>query len=83
MPLQESRRWPAGSHGRTGGPRRLVRGCGSSFQEPHGHLGQGQQEIRRGTVGFASSGWKTKPVWAMNQKSLSPAYTSRSDRYLG
>ncbi|MBO9879260.1 DUF4113 domain-containing protein [Xanthomonas sp. D-99] len=34
-----------------------------------------------GTAEFASSGWKTKP-WAMNQKSLSPAYTSGSDQLL-
>ncbi|WDM68982.1 DUF4113 domain-containing protein [Xanthomonas cucurbitae] len=35
-----------------------------------------------GTAGFASSVLKTKPVWAMNQKSLSPASTSGSDQLL-
>ena len=45
-------------------------------------LDKANQKFGRGTVGFASSGWKQKPVWAMNQKSLSPAYTSRWDQLL-
>ncbi|MGH8465659.1 MAG: DUF4113 domain-containing protein [Pseudomonas sp.] len=36
----------------------------------------------RGTMGLAASGWQAKPQWAMNQKSLSPAYTSRWDQLL-
>jgi len=40
----------------------------------------------RGTMGMASSAWRSKgpalakPVWAMNQKNLSPAYTTRWDQ---
>lgn len=45
-------------------------------------LDMANQKFGRGTVGFASSGWKPKPMWAMNQKSLSPAYTSRWDQLL-
>lgn len=37
----------------------------------------------RGTMGIAASALVSrKPVWAMNQKSLSPAYTSRWDQLL-
>lgn len=36
----------------------------------------------RGTLGLAASGWRQQPRWAMNQKSLSPAYTSRWDELL-
>lgn len=36
----------------------------------------------RGTLGLAASGWRVRPEWAMNQKSLSPAYTSRWDQLL-
>lgn len=42
----------------------------------------------RGTMGMASAAWRArgkalaKPVWAMNQKSLSPAYTTRWDQLL-
>lgn len=36
----------------------------------------------RGTLGLAASGWRVRPQWAMNQKSLSPAYTSRWDQLL-
>ena len=45
-------------------------------------LDKANQKFGRGTVGFASSGWKPKPMWAMNQKGLSPAYTSRWDQLL-
>jgi hypothetical protein len=40
----------------------------------------------RGTVAMASSAWQpravgsVRPRWAMNQKSLSPAYTTRWDQ---
>lgn len=42
----------------------------------------------RGTMGMASAAWRArgktlaKPVWSMNQKSLSPAYTTRWDQLL-
>lgn len=42
----------------------------------------------RGTMGMASAAWRVrgktlaKPVWSMNQKSLSPAYTTRWDQLL-
>jgi DNA polymerase V len=37
----------------------------------------------RGTMGIAASALASrKPVWAMNQKQLSPAYTSRWDQLL-
>ena len=45
-------------------------------------LDKTNRKFGRGTMGFASSGWKTKPVWAMNQKTLSPAYTTRWDQLL-
>ena len=45
-------------------------------------LDKTNRKFGRGTMGFASSGWKQKPVWAMNQKSLSQAYTSRWDQLL-
>lgn len=45
-------------------------------------LDKTNRKFGRGTMGFASSGWKQRPVWAMNQKSLSPAYTSRWDQLL-
>lgn len=45
-------------------------------------LDKTNRKFGRGTMGFASSGWKVKPVWAMNQKTLSPAYTSRWDQLL-
>lgn len=45
-------------------------------------LDKTNKKFGRGTMGFASSGWKQKPVWAMNQKTLSPAYTSRWDELL-
>lgn len=40
----------------------------------------------RGSMGFASTAWRPrakslgKPTWAMNQKTLSPAYTTRWDQ---
>lgn len=45
-------------------------------------LDKTNRKFGRGTMGFASSGWKAKPVWAMNQKTLSPAYTTRWDQLL-
>ncbi len=35
-----------------------------------------------GTPGLAASGWRVRPEWAMNQKSLPPAYTSCWDQLL-
>lgn len=35
------------------------------------------RKFGRGTMGLAASGWQATPQWAMNQKSLSPAYTSK------
>jgi len=40
------------------------------------------RKFGRGTMGLAASGWQATPQWAMNQKSLSPAYTSRWDQLL-
>lgn len=40
------------------------------------------RKFGRGTLGLAASGWRDKPKWAMSQKSLSPAYTSRWDQLL-
>lgn len=31
----------------------------------------------RGAAGFAASGWRAKPGWAMRQRNLSPRYTTR------
>jgi DNA polymerase V len=45
-------------------------------------LDRANKKFGRGTMGFASSGWRQKSVWAMNQKNLSPAYTSRWDQLL-
>jgi DNA polymerase V len=39
-------------------------------------LDKTNRKFGRGTMGFGASGWKPKPVWAMNQQSLSPRYTS-------
>lgn len=36
----------------------------------------------RGSLGFASSGWRARPTWGMRQANLSPAYTSRWDQLL-
>ena len=35
------------------------------------------RKFGRGTMGLGASGWQANPKWAMNQKSLSPAYTSK------
>ena len=35
------------------------------------------RKFGRGTMGLGASGWQAKPLWAMNQKSLSPAYTQK------
>lgn len=40
------------------------------------------KKFSRGTMGLAASGWRKKPTWQMNQKSLSPAYTSSWDQLL-
>jgi len=46
------------------------------------------QRFGRGAVGFAASAWRPRhgqpqqPPWAMNQKTLSPAYTTRWDQLL-
>ncbi|WP_239496487.1 DUF4113 domain-containing protein [Stenotrophomonas maltophilia] len=46
-------------------------------------MDQANAKFGRGTMGMASSAWRSKgpalakPVWAMNQKNLSPAYTTR------
>lgn len=40
------------------------------------------RKFGRGTLGLAASGWRVKSEWAMNQRSLSPAYTSRWDQLL-
>lgn len=34
------------------------------------------KKFGRGTLGMAATGWRVRPEWAMNQKALSPAYTS-------
>ena len=34
------------------------------------------RKFGRGTLGMAATGWRVRPEWAMNQKALSPAYTS-------
>lgn len=39
-------------------------------------LDQTNRKFGRNTMGFAASGWKAKPQWAMRQENLSPAYTS-------
>ncbi|WP_376748025.1 DUF4113 domain-containing protein [Stutzerimonas kunmingensis] len=49
-------------------------------------MDQANAKFGRGTMGMASSAWRSKgpalakPVWAMNQKNLSPAYTTRWDQ---
>lgn len=45
-------------------------------------LDTANQKFGRGTMGFASSGWREKPKWGMRQENLSPAYTSRWDQLL-
>ena len=40
------------------------------------------RKFGRGSMGFGSSGWRVKPLWQMNQRSLSQAYTSRWDQLL-
>lgn len=45
-------------------------------------LDQANCRFGRGTMGFASSGWKTKAAWGMRQENLSPAYTLRWDQLL-
>lgn len=47
-------------------------------------LDTANKRFGRGAMGFASGALraKAKPQWAMNQKSLSPAYTSRWDQLL-
>lgn len=37
-------------------------------------LDKTNQRFGRGTMGFASSGWKAKPDWGMRQEHLSPSY---------
>lgn len=39
-------------------------------------MDQANKRFGRGTVGLAATGFKQKPVWAMNQKARSPSYTS-------
>lgn len=51
-------------------------------------LDTANRRFGRGAVGFAASAWGQKdahrqpPLWAMNQRSLSPAYTTRWDQLL-
>lgn len=45
-------------------------------------LDSANKKFGRGTMGFASTGWRPKPVWAVNRNALSPAYTSRWDQLL-
>lgn len=45
-------------------------------------LDQANQKFGRGTMGFASSGWRAKPVWGMRQDHLSRSYTTRWDQLL-
>lgn len=45
-------------------------------------LDQANQKFGRGTMGFASSGWRAKPDWCMRQDHLSRAYTTRWDQLL-
>lgn len=40
------------------------------------------RKFGHGTLGLAARGWRVRPEWAMNQKSLSPAYTSCWDQLL-
>lgn len=40
-------------------------------------MDQINQKYGRGTLGLASSGWRTTPMWGMRQESLSKAYTTR------
>lgn len=35
------------------------------------------RKFGRGTAGFAATGWRTNPVWAMRQRNVSPRYTTR------
>lgn len=51
-------------------------------------LDSANRKFGRGSMVFASASWRPKaktlgkPVWSMNQQSLSPAYTSRWDQLL-
>lgn len=45
-------------------------------------LDRANQRFGRGAMGFASSGWRSKPEWAMRQDNLSPSYTTRWDQLL-
>jgi len=45
-------------------------------------LDQANRKFGRGTMGFASSGWRAKPTWGMRQDHLSRAYTTRWDQLL-
>lgn len=45
-------------------------------------LDRANKKFGRGTVGFAASGWKTRPDWGMRQDHLSRAYTTRWDELL-
>ncbi len=51
-------------------------------------LDNANKRFGRGTVSFAASAWRQhnsqlkQPLWAMNQRSLSPAYTTRWDQLL-
>lgn len=40
------------------------------------------RKFRPRDADLAASGWRMRPEWAMNQKSLSPAYTSCWDQLL-
>lgn len=40
-------------------------------------LDKANRKFGRGAVGFASSGWRKQPAWAMKQAHLSPSYTTR------
>jgi len=49
-------------------------------------MDQANAKFGRGAVSMASSAWRqaktgaAKPQWAMNQKNLSPSYTTRWDQ---
>ncbi len=45
-------------------------------------LDNANRKFGKGTMGFASSGWREKPQWGMRQENLSPSYTSRWDQLL-
>lgn len=45
-------------------------------------LDKANSRFGRGTMGFASSGWRAKPKWAVRQEHVSPAYTTRWDQLL-